>query len=160
MSYFNEIAGGPSHGHYHLVGSNVDYGQDLLYLKRWYDEHPEARPLGLAYWDLESIEPRIAGIDYFVPPSGPAPSSTITLPEAKQLGPKPGWYAVNVNALHGDHCPGRSTYYPDAGYYGYFLDFTPVDRVGYSIFIYHLSLAEVNRCRDRRGLPQLEPDPD
>ncbi|MBF6596556.1 MAG: glycosyltransferase family 39 protein, partial [Thermaceae bacterium] len=49
LSYFNELAGGPANGHAHLVDSNIDWGQDLLYLKRWLDEHPEARPFGLAY---------------------------------------------------------------------------------------------------------------
>ena len=39
LSYFNELAGGPTCGHAHLGGagadSNIDWGQDLLYLKRW-----------------------------------------------------------------------------------------------------------------------------
>ena len=33
----------------HLLDSNIDWGQDLLYLKDWLDKHPQARPLGLAY---------------------------------------------------------------------------------------------------------------
>jgi hypothetical protein len=45
LSYFNELAGGPENGHAHLVDSNIDWGQDLLYLKAWIDEHPEARPI-------------------------------------------------------------------------------------------------------------------
>ncbi len=49
LSYFNELVGGPIHGHAHLHDSNIDWGQDLLYLKRWLDEHPEAQPIGLAY---------------------------------------------------------------------------------------------------------------
>lgn len=32
LSYFNELIGGPVHGPRHLLGSNVDWGQDLYYL--------------------------------------------------------------------------------------------------------------------------------
>lgn len=35
LSYFNESIGGPLNGPYHLLGSNTDWGQDLLYLKKW-----------------------------------------------------------------------------------------------------------------------------
>ena len=26
LSYFNELAGGPTKGHYHLIDSNIDWG--------------------------------------------------------------------------------------------------------------------------------------
>lgn len=48
LSYFNELAGGPAGGSAHLLGSDLDWGQDLLYLKRWLDDHPEVRPLYLS----------------------------------------------------------------------------------------------------------------
>jgi hypothetical protein len=35
LAYFNELAGGPANGHKHLLGSSLDWGQDLLYVKRW-----------------------------------------------------------------------------------------------------------------------------
>ena len=31
MSYFNELVGGPRNGHAHLIDSNIDWGQDLLF---------------------------------------------------------------------------------------------------------------------------------
>ena len=31
LAYFNELAGGPEEGHRHLLGSNLDWGQDLLF---------------------------------------------------------------------------------------------------------------------------------
>ena len=37
LSYFCEFIGGPIHGPEHLLGSNVDWGQDLIYARRWYD---------------------------------------------------------------------------------------------------------------------------
>ncbi|SFI64920.1 hypothetical protein SAMN05421753_11147 [Planctomicrobium piriforme] len=35
LAYFNEAAGGPKSGWRCLLGSNFDWGQDYLYLKRW-----------------------------------------------------------------------------------------------------------------------------
>jgi len=32
LAYFNEIAGGPQNGHGHLLHSNLDWGQDLLFV--------------------------------------------------------------------------------------------------------------------------------
>jgi 4-amino-4-deoxy-L-arabinose transferase-like glycosyltransferase len=156
LSYFNELVGGPRFGHYYLLSSNIDFGQDLLKLKHWYDRHPRARPFGLAYWDMESVDPRTAGIEYFVPPSGPRPGTLVDASIAAELGPKPGWYAVTVNLLHGDEWPGRCVY-PELGYYGYFLEFTPVAHAGYSIYIYHLTADEVNRVRVKLGLPIFSP---
>ncbi len=41
--------------------------------------------------------------------------------------PKPGWYAISVNSLH-----------DRTGRFTYFLDLKPVERIGYSIHIYHI----------------------
>ena len=35
LSYFNESIGGPRNGTKHLLGSNIDWGQDFRYLKAW-----------------------------------------------------------------------------------------------------------------------------
>ena len=50
---------------------------------------------------------------------------------------------------------GREGLDPDAGYYGYFQEFSPVARAGYSILIYHISLEEANQVRAKLGLPTL-----
>lgn len=154
LSYFNEFVGGPKNGHYHLVSSNIDYGQDLLYLKEWLDEHPQARPFHLAYWNLDSIDPAVLGVDFPRPPSGPAPRQPIPYSEPEKLGPQPGWHAANVNVLQGDDWPGRSEF-PQFGYYGYLLNFEPVAMAGYSIYIYHISLDEANRVRRQMNLPPI-----
>ncbi len=69
LSYFNELVGGPARGYEHLHDSNLDWGQDLLYLKRWLEAHPEARPLHLAYYGV--VDPAQAGIEYTLPPPWP-----------------------------------------------------------------------------------------
>jgi hypothetical protein len=92
LSYFNEIAGGPENGPDHLVDSNQDWGQDLLFLKAWLDEHPEVRPLGLAYFNI--FDPGLLGIDYYLPPLAPKNKST-------NFRPKPGYYAVSTHFVRG-----------------------------------------------------------
>lgn len=39
LTYFNQIAGGPSGGYRYVVDSNVDWGQDLKRLADWVDEN-------------------------------------------------------------------------------------------------------------------------
>jgi hypothetical protein len=144
LSYFNELVGGPRGGHFHLLSSNIDYGQDLLFLKRWTEEHPEARPLQLAIWNGGTVDPAVAGIEYSVAPSGPAPGERLRPEQRVSYGPQPGWFAVNVNVLHGDDWPGRK-HTRKFGFYGYFLRFKPVSRAGFSIYIYHLSETDVEQ---------------
>jgi 4-amino-4-deoxy-L-arabinose transferase-like glycosyltransferase len=140
LSYFNELAGGPDCGAEHLVDSNIDWGQDLFFFRAWEDRHPEARPLGLAYFNY--IDYRVIGTKYdeVAPDPGPGPA---TLVESTQVGPHPGWFGVDIYSLK-------------EGPYKYFADFTPVDKAGYSIFIYHISPAEANAARRQRGLSPLK----
>jgi hypothetical protein len=52
LGYFNELAGGPRRGWWHLEDSNVDWGQDLIFLREWMDANPAARPIavGSHHW--------------------------------------------------------------------------------------------------------------
>ncbi len=157
LSYFNELVGGPNRGHEHLVDSNIDWGQDLLFLKDWLDRHPEARPLRFAYYNL--VDPRIEGIEFTPPPQGPTGLFPDDDNYGRTIGPHPGWHAVSVNLV----C-GLSWAVPDgrgsvkaapAHAYSYFQHFTPIAKAGYSIFIYHITLEEANRVRRELGLPLL-----
>jgi hypothetical protein len=156
LSYFNEAAGGPANGGTHLVDSNIDWGQDLLYLKEWLDAHPEARPLHLAYFGF--CDPRVAGIEFELPPTGPTTAEEVAGPKGRELGPKPGWYAVSVTLLHGY---GFSLPSGRGGWVGaprdgftYFLRFRPVARAGWSIYIYHITPEECVKVRQDLGLPE------
>ena len=67
LAYFNELVGGPSNGRFHLIDSNIDWGQDLRGLSRWLDEHPEWRDVRLAY--MGTVPPEFEGIsDYGLAP--------------------------------------------------------------------------------------------
>jgi hypothetical protein len=143
MSYFNELAGGPKNGYKHLSDSNVDWGQDLLYLKKWYDSHPEARPLHLIY-DCALIDPKMAGVSDTLPvPIGPqAIDADMRKPE--EIGPQPGWYCLSIKQLH----------FREKRFV-YFEDLTPVDWVGYTMPVYHITLEQANALRRRYGIPEL-----
>ena len=118
VSYFNELAGGPTRGHWHLIDSNIDWGQDMFFLKKWYDQNPEARPL---YVDcFSAVEPKFYRIE--------------SEPDSFQI--QPGWYAMSVNQLHD----------PRHKYDG-FLKLRPLAMAGYSIYIYRLSAEDAARIR-------------
>ncbi|MDR1491484.1 MAG: hypothetical protein LBT05_01990, partial [Planctomycetaceae bacterium] len=40
--------------------------------------------------------------------------------------------------------------------YRYFLNFEPVDKIGYSIYIYHIMPEDANRVRREMELPEIE----
>jgi len=141
LAYFNELVGGPTGGHAHLLSSNIDCGQDLLYLKSWVDDHPESQPLWSAFCGPYDVS--VAGIDHRSLLTGPhfRPNER-QVPDT--IDPRPGWYAISVNML-------RSRF----GEYAYFLKLEPVAMAGYSIYIYHITPDEANRIRRELGLAQL-----
>jgi hypothetical protein len=119
---------GPCNGPRHLLDSNIDWGQDLFYLEDWYESHPEARPMRLAYWGSYPLE-----------------LSKIENAESPPYEPEPGWYALSVNEI-----------YSRSKQYRYFLNYEPVDSAGYSIYIYHITLDDANRVRKEMGWDLLD----
>lgn len=132
LSYFNELAGGPENGPAHLIDSSVDWGQDLLFLSDWINEHPNAHPLNLSMYT--AADPSIAGIEYTDPPFDPRYFDHRELATANEAGPKPGWYAISVHHL-----------YSATKEFAYLFDFPKKDTVGYSIYIYHLTEDDVSQ---------------
>ncbi len=134
LSYFNESVGGPENGHKHLLGSNVDWGQDLRYLKWWLEEHPEARPLGNATFGLYDpsdlgVEMQRLAVQYDDSSSGCCFKSN------------PGWHAVSSNLLLGHSwlcSTGEGGTYFDYQKLCEFRQRDPVRRVGYSISVYEV----------------------
>jgi hypothetical protein len=147
LSYFNELAGGPLGGPAHLLDANIDWGQDLLELKRWYDAHPRARPFYLAYFGF--FDPRLAGLEFQPVPGAPTAGNSNARP-ASQSGPVPGWHAVSINDLYGYKHIGHET-----DQYAYLRHVAPTARIGYSIMIYHISVEDANRMRRDLGLHEI-----
>jgi len=187
LAYFNVFAGGPEKGRFHLIDSNLDWGQDLRPLGRWLERHPERRAgLRVAYAgsvppELEGVSPyRLAPRDLrYVPPARRLPWERLEDPAT--WGPQPGAFAVSVNYERGmffrSHlprglAPGVRRATPGALYpgtallanppmvYAYFqeLEARIEPEVGYSILFYDVSFEDARRLRARLGIPPL-PDP-
>lgn len=146
MSYFNELAGGSKNGHKYLLDSNIDWGQDVYGLKTWIEKHPEANDLHLLLRDDISETLFLADGCPKAPllPGKPIQMIDEEDDDPRNLGPRPGWFAASIHQIHVDHRR-----------YKYLLDFEPVDRIGYSIYIYNISLDEANAARKRYGLPEI-----
>jgi 4-amino-4-deoxy-L-arabinose transferase-like glycosyltransferase len=143
LSYFNEPSGGPDQGYKHLIDSNIDWGQDLWFLKDWVNNNPDARPFSLAYHNYIDYK-GIAHVDIPLPPADPPHDSKgVNAAHLQSVGPHAGYFAVDVHNLI-------------LGPYRYFQRFTPVAKAGYSIFIYYLSAEEADAARRDMGLPPLE----
>ncbi|MCL2709282.1 MAG: hypothetical protein FWE95_00240 [Planctomycetaceae bacterium] len=135
LAYFNELSGGTKNGHRHMLHSAIDWGQDLTYLKKWLEMHPEIELDGLAYHG--GFDPSAIGINAPRPPVGQNATHFVQMDSSK-MGPQPGWYALSTNALWGP-----------SGEYDYFRHFTPVATAGRTIHIYHLTQEDVEWYNDR-----------
>jgi len=148
MSYFNEVAGGPKNGHKWLVNSNIDWGQDILMLKWWQDKHPEAAPLNAAMFT--GFDPKDIGLKFKLPAPFVKGQPEVVTKDGLR-GPQPGWYAVSVCMLKGLYFSvpeGDGEWSSSTENFTYFLNnFTPVEMIGYSIYIYHITEEEAARVR-------------
>jgi 4-amino-4-deoxy-L-arabinose transferase-like glycosyltransferase len=124
LGYFNELVGGPSQGWRYLVDSNVDWGQDLKALKSWTDEHAVTH-LKLSYFG--SADPAYYRIPCEMLPSKmhPDPPRAVGEVRAGEL------VAVSATNLQGVYFEGAERHLMN-----HFRALTPIDRVGYSIFIF------------------------
>ena len=78
LAYFNEFAGGPANGYMHLVGSNLDFGQDLPGLREFMDKN-NIKKINLSYFG--SIDPKeYVNYDYM-----PSPYFQPWVPDYKQF---------------------------------------------------------------------------
>ncbi len=135
LAYFNEAAGGPENGWRHMLRSNIDWGQDLLYLKRWQDQHARGEHLFLAYYGIG--DPRPLGL-------------TCQAVELSSAGPEghselhPGWYAISVSLLAGmpwfsiPSDGGQVLRYQNHEFRR-FNTMTPVRRIGGSLLLLHVA---------------------
>lgn len=131
LPYFNELAGGPVGGRYHLLDSNLDWGQDLWRVRDYLNRNPKESPQVLYYGTLN---PAALGIQQPLPPS---------------RHPKPGIYLVSVNFVmgrpHAAWLPDGTKRPIDFFEFGYFQYFEPAAHIGYSIDLYVLTNAEVEK---------------
>ncbi len=125
LSYFNELIGGPRNAPQHLNASNIDWGQDLNFLREWAKRNPDARPLFFTSY-LHLIAPQSLGI----PAEGKVPKfkSRTDAGGDASVNFTPGWYAIDQESL-----------LRREGDYLYLRALEPIAQVGYSINIYHIT---------------------
>ncbi len=121
MSYFNELAGGPRNWPKHLLGSNIDHGQDLYDLQYWHQRHPEAKPLFITH--ISPIPLEKLGVER----DGEVPEI-----------PTAGWMLIGVNELHGN-----------TRKYDWLKKQEPEEMIGYSIWVYRLDLSEIENSQNQ-----------
>ena len=127
LAFFNVLSGGPRNGPRYLVDSNVDWGQDLKKLKRWSESNPAA-PLCLSYFGpADPAYYRIA----FRPLA-----SARNRAEVENLD---CFAAVSSHQLFG----------PESERFRALHELEPVERIGYSIYVY--DLRKKTRTREKRS---------
>ena len=117
LAYFNESVGGADNGYKYLVDSNLDWGQDLKNLKRYVDARG-IRTVYLSYFG--TADPSYYGIDF------------AEMPERSPASDDPkAYYAISATSLQNVYAQGDRS--------GHWLaQYEPLDKVGYSIFVYRL----------------------
>ena len=118
LAFFNVLAGGPSAGDRYLVDSNLDWGQDAIRLNSYLRSRSESRAC-VAYFGT-------ADLSYYGITVEPLPVTwDIHGREAANC-----LAAVSTTVLHDVGVA--------KGSYSWLRDLRPIDRVGYSIYIYDL----------------------
>lgn len=123
LSYYNELAGGPEKGYRVAVDSNYDWGQDLARLGEYVRDN-----------DIQTI-----AVDYFGGGDLEYYLRERFIPWQSAKGPAHGYFAISATLREGAVNPTKDNFYrkPEDSY-EWLKGREPVDRVGYSIFIYRL----------------------
>jgi hypothetical protein len=125
LPYFNWLSGGPNNGHRWLLDSNLDWGQDLILLRRYMDRE-RIDEIDLAYFGR--VPPAAYGIRYRTLRAGEKPVNRQVAISANLL-----WglmYIVN----------GDLNYWPDdPDSYRAFRGLRPKAILGHSIYVFEMS---------------------
>jgi hypothetical protein len=116
LAYFNEFVGGPDNGYKYLVDSNLDWGQDLKGLAEYVKEKDIGK-VKLSYFGT-------ADPDYYR-----IPYEMVT--EREMYEYTPGVYAISATNL-------QNALVEDKNRFAWIKKYKPVDKIGYSIFIYDI----------------------
>jgi tetratricopeptide (TPR) repeat protein len=127
LPYFNELAGGPENGSKYLLDSNIDWGQDLIGLRKFLQQ--EERPeIILAYFG--SASPRAYNITY-------QNLSSYNLSGRKEdtvnsLYPKKEYFVISINIFKGLVLSNRNMF-------SWLEDRPVVKKIGYTLYLYDIT---------------------
>lgn len=127
LAYFNEIAGGSNQGYIYTVDSNLDWGQDLKRLKKWVEE----KGIDKIYVDyFGGGDAKYYLKEKYAPWWGTRDSKEF---------PKGNYLAISATFLQGGRGIPTPGFNQPCGYYHWLDKYTPVAKIGYSIFIYYIN---------------------
>ncbi|MBI5565446.1 MAG: glycosyltransferase family 39 protein [Chloroflexi bacterium] len=129
LAYFNQLIN-RDRDYEVLVDSNLDWGQDLIPLREW-QQSRQIDDLNLAYYG--SARPEAYGLSANLLPSFSLRDYGPEIDGFSAHALQPGWYAISVSSLQ------LGLLYSRWGLYAPFRDRTPVERVGRSFLIYHVT---------------------
>jgi len=127
LAYFNELVGGPNKGYIYAVDSNLDWGQDMKRLAKWTDEKGISRIY----------------VDYF---GGTDPNYYLKeknygwwCSRSKEEFPRGSYLAVSATFLqNGTGKMAKGFTQGSNGCYRWLNNYQPIEKIGYSIFIYRI----------------------
>jgi hypothetical protein len=138
ISYFNELVGGPNHGHLHLIHSNIDWGQDAIYLKKWLKANPTRDPVFIAYFGSFSLAD--IGVQFSPLPVGGFKQCLANRTKARYVISKNFIAGYSWNAIDGSGSLTRLGLCDLCA----FGNESPRASVGYSINVYELGTDTLN----------------
>jgi len=115
LAYFNDISGGAANGPSYLVDSNIDWGQDVKKLQKYLQKN-NISYVCMSYFGQAKLE--YYNIDFRYLPQNP------NVQEVNDLNCV---VAISVTSL-----------YSKKGEFSWLKQFTPIKKIGYSIYIYDL----------------------
>ena len=136
LAYFNEIASGPENGYIFTVDSNLDWGQDLRRLAQWTNKVTCADPgvcqkIDKIYVDyFGGGDARYYLKEKYNPWSGE---------QKEEEFPKGNYLAVSASFLQGGRGEPIPGFNQPSGYYNWLNKYEPIEKIGYSIFIYYIN---------------------
>ncbi len=128
LAFFNELIGGPGNGYKYLVDSNLDWGQANKELATYLHQRGIERVWPALF---TAIDPAAYGICY---DPLPTPWAGDWIPDFPRFNPPPGVYVIGATNLQGVYFSPA-----DRDVFDWFRRHEPVDRIGYSIFVYEVT---------------------
>lgn len=128
LTYFNQLAGGPSGGYRYVTDSNLDWGQDLKRLAQYVDAN-DIPAISLDYFGWS--DPSYYLGDKYVWTTGSAWKDAA---DFKRRNRSDGWIAISATFYQ------ESIFRADGkGAYRWLLDYEPTAVIGHSIFVWHVT---------------------
>jgi len=127
LTYFNELAGGPSKGYLYVVDSNLDWGQDLKRLNQWAEQN-KINKIYVDYFGGSDLNFYLG--DKYLPWSSWYDPKTMTQSQ---------YLAVSATFLQSERGIPVKGFNQPTGRYDWLYRYEPITIIGHSIFVYRVA---------------------